>query len=292
MKNIILERESITPEKAARFLEKQYKGQRKLNPGTVAQYARDMASGNWNQDIIDPLMLSADGELMNAQHRLSAIIQSGVPIAMYIQRNVPIEAFEYVDNGKSRTVTDFLNTPNNSNVAALAKRAYATVYGKGGLYLTMNGALFISHHRNKNINVRPTRNEIIDYVKDNTEHLTNIVKEGSRVRFHVQTVPLTALSYGVWLIKYLNRDTCLDAFLNDICKLNTETATCASLKKKFFEVKLQKGVSVKTIWFLYTFLNAYEYFRQGGRKVSVTRFDATSKLYEELINEKRKKRRR
>ena len=75
---------TITPEIATKMLEKNFVN-RRLNKDRIATYAHDMKNGAWEK-VSDGLSLQFDSDenLMNGQHRLNAIIQSGVSQNMFI----------------------------------------------------------------------------------------------------------------------------------------------------------------------------------------------------------------
>lgn len=74
----------ITPEIANEMLKHNFVN-RKINKERVHVYAHDMKNGNWG-GVIDGLSLQFDKEenLLNGQHRLRAIIESGVSLEMFI----------------------------------------------------------------------------------------------------------------------------------------------------------------------------------------------------------------
>jgi hypothetical protein len=71
--------ELITPELASSLLETN-SNNRNLSKGTVEAYANDMLAGNWDESVGDAISIDTDGVLRNGQHRLSAIVLSGVSI--------------------------------------------------------------------------------------------------------------------------------------------------------------------------------------------------------------------
>ena len=76
-------------------------------PRVVTRYASDMAEGRW-VDTHEPIAMSVDGNLIDGQHRLAAVIESGCPqyfwLAVYdsqqTARGLPI------DCGAVRTTAD------------------------------------------------------------------------------------------------------------------------------------------------------------------------------------------
>ncbi len=135
-----LVREIITPEKAKEYLGGN-EGNRRLRPTAVAAYAADMASGRWNDspDIVTPIMISHEGRLIDGQHRLTAVVKSGVSVCMYVAHNVDDGVYKYLDAGVKRSVADQIDCVNATLVAAIATRAFATEYGDAPLASIING---------------------------------------------------------------------------------------------------------------------------------------------------------
>jgi hypothetical protein len=80
---------------------------RPCRPGKVAEWTRMMRTGHWHL-IHQGIMIDINGHLRDGQHRLSAIIQFGQPVEMFVCFGLPPEAFEHVDNGHKRTSADLL----------------------------------------------------------------------------------------------------------------------------------------------------------------------------------------
>lgn len=105
METIKITKELITPEIASRLIEKNQFNRRVAKP-TVKLYANDMAAGRWMSDTAEMIKISKDGRILDGQHRLLAVIQSGCPIVFHIAHNVNDTVFEVLDTGKKRNATD------------------------------------------------------------------------------------------------------------------------------------------------------------------------------------------
>lgn len=80
-----------------------------------------MEEGEWNENNPDPIMFDPDGQLINGQHRMQAIISTGREYLFHVHRNVPREVIEYMDGASPRTFADHLSFLGESgNVKALA----------------------------------------------------------------------------------------------------------------------------------------------------------------------------
>lgn len=96
----------VTPTRAKQMLNKNLRN-RNLREATVAQYARDMAAGNWPFNG-ESIKFAEDGTLLDGQHRLAAIVRSNVPVLMLVITGLPQSAQETVDVGRKRTASDTL----------------------------------------------------------------------------------------------------------------------------------------------------------------------------------------
>lgn len=94
----------ITPELANELLKLNMENNRGISQATVNKYAREMGEGQWL--ISDPIKFSIGGELVDGQHRLSAVIKSGTPQTFVIILGYPKESAEVLDQGKKRSAVD------------------------------------------------------------------------------------------------------------------------------------------------------------------------------------------
>lgn len=103
--NISTSTEFIEGEQAKTLLISNF-GNRFPNARRVAEYARAMSSGEWG--LGDPLMFDKFGNLLNGQHRLMAVVRSGVPVEFIVVRGLEPDSKKYLDTGMSRTVAQIL----------------------------------------------------------------------------------------------------------------------------------------------------------------------------------------
>lgn len=100
----VMKLEKITPRKAEQYLNRN-NSNRALRAGVVERYAKDMANGKWSE-CIAPIVFYDDGDLADGQHRLFAIVESGVPQKFYVRRNLPRGAGLNIDMGMNRSLVD------------------------------------------------------------------------------------------------------------------------------------------------------------------------------------------
>ncbi len=109
---------SIGPEEAQRLLEGQTRN-RRIRRGHVRQMARAMQNGEWCQNG-EAIKLDTEGRLRDGQHRLTAIVESGITVEMLVIDGLPPESQETMDMGIRRTMADLLRLRNEANTHLLA----------------------------------------------------------------------------------------------------------------------------------------------------------------------------
>lgn len=105
--------ESISPAMATLLLSNQAPN-RTLSSAVVASYADAMRRGLWrltNQGIA----LDTTGRLIDGQHRLAAVIESGCTVQMMMARGVPAEYRDLIDAGRAQRASDRLTASGIKN---------------------------------------------------------------------------------------------------------------------------------------------------------------------------------
>lgn len=109
---------SITPQLAEEMLGRMARN-RPIDPATVQRYVAAMLDGRWHSST-DAIGFDTDGNLINGQHRLTAIIESGMTIEMLVAENVPAEMMPLIDRGRPRTNANSLHIAGFENAGVLA----------------------------------------------------------------------------------------------------------------------------------------------------------------------------
>lgn len=123
MKPIHTQLELITPELAKELLKKN-SSNRPLNDITVKWYAKQMTNNQWTISG-QTISISDDNRLIDGQHRLKAVIESGKSIYFNIAYNVPFESFVNYDSLRSRGLKDTFavsGIANYTNIAAILSK--------------------------------------------------------------------------------------------------------------------------------------------------------------------------
>lgn len=94
----------ITKEVADKMLGHNTNNYRRMKKQLVEKYARAMLLGEWKENG-EPIVFDEDGVLKDGQHRLMAILESGVAVKMLVVRGVSRDIYTF-DEGGIRTMGD------------------------------------------------------------------------------------------------------------------------------------------------------------------------------------------
>lgn len=130
-KRIRMSVELVTPERAKDLLALQQKNRRPSN-SRIEKYARAVRDGRW-QITGEAIILDERGRPLNGQHRLLAIVMSGVSAPAVIISGVLEEAFVSMDQGKLRGFADVLSIEGHDSCSSAASAMrWAYVYFNHG----------------------------------------------------------------------------------------------------------------------------------------------------------------
>lgn len=99
--------ETISPEIANEYLKLNKHTNRPLNKRHVDTLVREMQRGNFLHTH-QGIAFDEDGDLFDGQHRLTAIVRSGVPVTMNVTRGVDNKCMLVSDRGVSRSMRDVM----------------------------------------------------------------------------------------------------------------------------------------------------------------------------------------
>ena len=144
--------ELITPAIAKDFLANAKKN-RNINEKMVRRLADDMREGRWQVNG-QTIILDVQGQLIDGQHRLTAIILAQRPQNIFVVRGVATAAMETMDTGKARSLSDVLSLEgfkNTNNLATTARQVWNYAAGVTTNYSPTKMTLldFIKHHRDQ-----------------------------------------------------------------------------------------------------------------------------------------------
>lgn len=134
-KEIVSGVETLTSQQCAKLLEKNVHN-RGMRDAVVCRYATDMKEKRWTLTG-EPVIIAANGDLMNGQHRLAACVKAGIPLITLVIRGVDRNTFAEIDTGVPRTAGDVLTIGGLD--PGLAKTCAAAA--RKAIMLEQNGSL-------------------------------------------------------------------------------------------------------------------------------------------------------
>lgn len=115
--------ELITPQTAGDWLTRNNRN-RRMSDGAVKRLAGDIVSGNWVENG-ESVIFDWSGNLLNGQHRLAAIIVANKPVMCLVVRGIDPAAFDTIDSGRPRRMSDVLYIEGEQNSTQLASALQA-----------------------------------------------------------------------------------------------------------------------------------------------------------------------
>lgn len=152
---MVISTELVTPEAAQAYLLKNSLN-RPLSDKLVERYARDMREGKWKGSTSETIKFSKFGELLDGQHRLMAIIRSGLSFSFLMARDLDKDIFDVIDTGRIRTTRDIFGIERIKNwnqvpaiitLYVILKAGASLALGKRDVGITNSDILALYHKR-------------------------------------------------------------------------------------------------------------------------------------------------
>lgn len=169
--------QTISPAVAARWLERNTSN-RPLNNNWIADLSAAMTRGEWMENG-EAIKFSNTGALLDGQHRLKAVVRSGVTIKARVEFGLPDAAFITLDRGKKRNLSDALAMQGEENTHVLAA---ATAL----LWAWDNGIEKAS---------RATPVQLLEYFENSCDGLSQSVRASWRAQRIIQGSIVVALHF-------------------------------------------------------------------------------------------------
>lgn len=117
-----IERIAVNPTKAQEWLGQNLERNRPISKGRVRSLAGDMTNGRWRSNG-ETLKFDRTGRLIDGQHRLSAVIAAERTVEFDVAFDVPEDAVQTIDQGRSRGAADVLHMHGLANAKVLSGSA-------------------------------------------------------------------------------------------------------------------------------------------------------------------------
>lgn len=190
----------VTPDHAAQLLGRNVSN-RSLADRFVANLASDMTDNRWMLTH-EAICVGSDGVLIDGQHRLSAIVTSGVGQWLWVASGFPPETRTHVDLGRVRSVGDVLtlNGSTNANVLAASAR------------LALLWEEYPAHVWTATTSI--PRSAVVEYATNNLAALESVVDLGRIITARAPLLTRAASTAGLFIIT--QRTACPD-LIDEFC---------------------------------------------------------------------------
>lgn len=278
----------LTPALAKEILENNYEGNRRIRESVVEKYATAIKEGRWNPEVSrvqDPMLFSKSGHLLNGQHRCFAVIDAGVPVYIYVKRDVDEDIYKYLDDGEKRGARDFIKIPNASAVATLAKRMYAIENGSAPLATALTGK--ISSGRNCGSILRQ---QILDKVNEDPEKILEYVRLGMKGATYFGNKK-DCFAVALFIIDFCGRGDVINRFVDECSAMIPDAQPILAFRSYIAKCFGQPLFKSDYKWMCGCIFYAYEAFRIGDEINMFNKYNVYFSRYDKYVADKRKENR-
>lgn len=272
---------TIGPDEAAELLKRNINGNRPVKTNKVHDYAKYMAEGRWIRNG-EALRITESGTLLDGQHRLMAVIESGATVTFdvaVIPDDEAEQAFLTMDNGLRRSVSDFVEGENKNDRAAIARVMFCIENGDIGLASALQGKLTAME--------QAPRVEVTMYANSNADRVGRYVRLARRLRGAVGKGSNRAYGSFLALVDYCGDGSMLDEFVDECCTHASASPTCMAFVSCLQKAYLTKGRPNQN-WVVGTALDAYEHFCACDGTTMLNKAMGKFAKYGKLMEAKRK----
>lgn len=186
----------VTSEMAARWL-RQNTSNRRLDASNVDMYVRIIRAGRWHLSN-DAVSFGPDGTVLNGQHRLTAIVKTGIACELLVMTNAKVASQVAMDAQKKRTAGDYLAIMGHTNYTHLAAVTRVILLHQIGQLA--NGG-----------NYKLSNDEVAEFVAQHPD-LAHAVTRAQAMTKKVDC-PQSVVGAAIWLLTPIDPDD-MAAFMN------------------------------------------------------------------------------
>lgn len=134
----------INPAMATQWLEERAPN-RNVSDVVVGRYARDMARYDWKLNG-EAIIFDINGRLIDGQHRLWAVLESGATIKSVVVWGAQPDVIETIDGGRKRNFADALQIAGHANTREISAAARWLVWEEAGSHGKLGTYTPAEHH--------------------------------------------------------------------------------------------------------------------------------------------------
>lgn len=253
----------MTPERAGRILEGNRKN-RKVKPNHAKNLSRQMKDGLWRFDG-SAIRVDSDGNLIDGQHRLYAVVDSGETVDMLLITGLDPEVMSTIDTGVSRSFADVLKItdPELTDAAAVAATVRLVYKYKQG---ARGDDLFATGARVARAKFGLDHQTLLKDFQDNRAEYIYLSKASRSLYWahSLKGVGAPVLALALYIFEGIDRDDARDFFSKVRTGADMQLGHPILTLKKFTDrVAAQRDTNPRGDVFLAVIIKAWNKYRAG-----------------------------
>jgi hypothetical protein len=263
---------TITPEMAKRILEKN-KENRKILPARVKYFANQMLADNWMLTG-QGLSFSTDGDLIDGQHRLLAVVLSNKSIPFLIITGIEKNTFRVYDDGKSRNANDLLNSKKVKNATHISSGILKYFYLKNNQQIRSGLS---------KINQNISNSMVFDEYFDNPKLYDELAEFSVKLYANYS---LYSPSEMIGFMTYINKETVYDLsaakdYLSELHGLKESSFLFIDSLRKFIlrkKISRMSGLTYDKTHIFKMLIKGWKFYKNGRNVKNI------NVRYDEIVN--------
>jgi hypothetical protein len=262
----------ITPKIAIDYLQNNIVN-RTLSFRKVNQYVDDILNDNWLSNSGEGISFDWNGNLINGQHRLNAIIKANKSVSMYVFTNCDPQSFKYIDTAKSRSAGDVLSidgVKNSNHTAAIITSYY---------YLKNKYTGIDAGHRSE---LKLTNFKILDLYQKNQDFYNSTINYITASCAKFNRIVTSSLLGGVYCMFYEKDPQIAKMFIDELVGYSPKTHNSTIL---LAEVLLKNKISTKKLpasYLIAYFYKAWNSYRLK-KDIKLLKYNPENDSFPEII---------
>lgn len=241
-----------TPEYALKLLEKNTMN-RPHRQSLVDFYAKEMTCGNWKEDTGETIKFASTGKLLDGQHRLMAVIKSGIGQWFHYVHGLDENTFHVLDTGAKRSPGDIMNIAGIDSGGAIASIITSYYRLKEGKFSRLGS--------NKCNAMSPA--DILQVFNSNPDMWKSIHSRADFYYRNMSRVLNRSLLGGLYTLFYHVSAPDADVFMTQLSTgENISNKTVLTLRKKLIDSKLSPQYSLALDVKVGLIIKTWNFFRQ------------------------------
>ena len=195
----------VTPEIAKGYLSKNKNNRRFKNP-TVSRYSDDMQNGRWKENTGELIKISKNGNVLDGQHRLLAVVQSNTSIYFHFAFDVSEDVFDVLDTGSLRSSIDGFYIKGIKNATSLP--SIISLH-----YNLLNGGKSKDAQKNNKL----TNSEVLSKYYENTFLWDSVARKTMAWYQSFAKILTPSIIGGIYSLARNVDEVKADSFMDELC---------------------------------------------------------------------------